>query len=756
MAQYPILRLTKGSALTYVEMDSNLTWLSSNLSGSNIYITGSSVNITGSTTIAGDLIVRGTGSFDVFVTNYYSSSIIYSSGSTKFGDTLDDTHQFTGSVFITGSTISLQGGNFSGSGANLFNIPASGITGLNLSRIATGSITASVDTNISASFRLVSGSNTLFNVDHVGRTWIGNGTAVNAGYQFDVNGTARMQNTLTISAGGANITGSVNITGTLNAPAAASNHQIGNIQIINSGNAGSTGIGISTQDSAFQFQGYSGGINLTNPAYFGFRQWNNQATTLNFSSSGIIRVYNIGWIDGNQNNVSGNSLWLQPIYNFAGTRTGITVRGFYYDPVLTSLTNTIHRAIETTTGDVLFGTASGSVGIGANTSINASAILDITSTTKGFLPTRTATTASITTPVQGLLTYLTASGDVEGLWQYRTGSGGWVQFLHNSSSIPASSIVGLNLSRITTGSVTASVSTGVNLFNVRSGSISYFNILNTGQQVISSPTVILSSSDSGYLISQSLSQSGSTEFSKIVGVNITPTFFSTTSSQTETALRVSPTFTGSYSGSLASNIIVDFGTSTSGSLLLIDDVTSGSVYTVNDYVGLPVLEVTSDAQVNMYDYPYAVFNKSASYISLGLPSTFAIDSAVYLRADIVMDEGFNFSSRIAQGNGTTLNDSTASLYTFTFGTNTGSAHVNAVITGYDSASRATISGEIKSTIKCLSGVASIIGTNFRYINAENAGVNIDLTVTSNTFSVKAYGTGSRTYIWGATVTTQVI
>jgi hypothetical protein len=281
-------------------------------------------------------------------------------------------------------------------------------------------------------------------------------------------------------------------------------------------------------------------------------------------------------------------------------------------------------------------------------------------------------------------------------------------------------------------------------------------ISNNGQQFVTSPVMTLTSSNAGYLISQSLVHSGSIPFTRLTGVNITPSFTNTTSSQTQTALRVSALFTGSASGSNTNNVIVDFGTQTSGSMFVIDDIVSGSVYTVNDFFGLPVLEVTSDAQVNMYDYPYAVFNKSASYVSLGLPSTFAVDSAVYLRADTVMDEGFGFTNRVAQGNGTTLNDSTASLYTFTFTTNTGSAYVNAVVTGYDSASRATISGEIKSTIKCLSGVASIIGNNFRYVNSENAGVNIDLTVSSNTFSVRAYGTGSRTYVWAATVTTQVI
>jgi hypothetical protein len=269
--------------------------------------------------------------------------------------------------------------------------------------------------------------------------------------------------------------------------------------------------------------------------------------------------------------------------------------------------------------------------------------------------------------------------------------------------------------------------------------------------------MILSSSNSGYLISQSLTHSGSTaEFSKIVGVNITPTFFSTTSSQTETALRVSPTFTGSYSGSLASNIIVDFGTSTSGSILLIDDITSGSVYAVNDFFGLPVFEIFSDAQVNMYDYPYAVFNKSGSYLNLGLPQTFAVDSAVNVKADLVIDEGLGIISRVSQGNGTTLNDSTASLYTYTFGAASGSVLMSAVVTGYDSASRDMISGEVKSSIRYRASTAGIVGTNFRYINADNNVVNFDITVSSNTAVLKAYGTGSRTYVWGATITTQII
>lgn len=66
--------------------------------------TGSAA-ISGALEVTGDVTIYGTASVNVLVTNYESSSIIYSSGSTKFGDSLDDTHQFTGSAIISGSLI---------------------------------------------------------------------------------------------------------------------------------------------------------------------------------------------------------------------------------------------------------------------------------------------------------------------------------------------------------------------------------------------------------------------------------------------------------------------------------------------------------------------------------------------------------------------------------------------------------------------------------------------------------------------------
>jgi hypothetical protein len=73
--------------------------------------------------VNGDLMVNGTASFKQV--NFLSSSIVYSSGSTKFGDSMDDTHQVTGSLLVTGSIVadsitvlSASIGNVSGSISN--------------------------------------------------------------------------------------------------------------------------------------------------------------------------------------------------------------------------------------------------------------------------------------------------------------------------------------------------------------------------------------------------------------------------------------------------------------------------------------------------------------------------------------------------------------------------------------------------------------------------------------------------------------
>jgi len=61
------------------------------------------LTLTGDTTMTGDLTVGGTVTAQEFHAEFVSSSIIYESGSTKFGDSTDDLHERTGSLDVSGS-----------------------------------------------------------------------------------------------------------------------------------------------------------------------------------------------------------------------------------------------------------------------------------------------------------------------------------------------------------------------------------------------------------------------------------------------------------------------------------------------------------------------------------------------------------------------------------------------------------------------------------------------------------------------------
>ena len=77
------------------------TYNSNGISGS-LNVTGS-VIVTGSLTVEGDASVSGTLTVQEFHTEFVSSSILFESGSTVFGNSSDDTHQFSGSIKTSGS-----------------------------------------------------------------------------------------------------------------------------------------------------------------------------------------------------------------------------------------------------------------------------------------------------------------------------------------------------------------------------------------------------------------------------------------------------------------------------------------------------------------------------------------------------------------------------------------------------------------------------------------------------------------------------
>lgn len=143
------LRSDKGSALTHTEVDNNFRSFiySSSLSGQviSLFTSASSGNvqsiniasvggvandtqiiyrsgsvnigsndlkydyredkfrIAANTEITGSLVIKGTLQAEQVHTTFTSSSVVFQSGSTRFGNTIDDTHLFTGSLFISGA-----------------------------------------------------------------------------------------------------------------------------------------------------------------------------------------------------------------------------------------------------------------------------------------------------------------------------------------------------------------------------------------------------------------------------------------------------------------------------------------------------------------------------------------------------------------------------------------------------------------------------------------------------------------------------
>jgi hypothetical protein len=126
------------------------------VTGSNTVIDSPTIQLIGSATLNGQPITTaGDLTLDKIKSGVVTASV--STGPDAF------TLESAGTALFKVSNT----GILSGSGANLFNIPASGITGLNLSRVATGSVSASVNVG-ETPFQVTSGSSTLAAVSSSG------------------------------------------------------------------------------------------------------------------------------------------------------------------------------------------------------------------------------------------------------------------------------------------------------------------------------------------------------------------------------------------------------------------------------------------------------------------------------------------------------------------------------------------------------------------------------------------------------------
>ena len=76
--------------------------------------------------------------------------------------------QVTGSLIVSAGVSGSFSGSFEGDGSGLTGIPSSAITGLQLFRISSGSISASVDVDTTSIFNVISSGNKILNLDDAG------------------------------------------------------------------------------------------------------------------------------------------------------------------------------------------------------------------------------------------------------------------------------------------------------------------------------------------------------------------------------------------------------------------------------------------------------------------------------------------------------------------------------------------------------------------------------------------------------------
>ena len=135
---------------------------------------GNAIQIGNSVTMTGSLVVTGFIETQELRTTYISSSILYRSGSTKFGDELGDTHSFTGSLTVSGS-ISVPGSNLvSGSSQVISLLPSGTISGsvqiLNGSGVFSGSAQVDVMSTTNIARLATTGSNTFSGIQTINTT----------------------------------------------------------------------------------------------------------------------------------------------------------------------------------------------------------------------------------------------------------------------------------------------------------------------------------------------------------------------------------------------------------------------------------------------------------------------------------------------------------------------------------------------------------------------------------------------------------
>jgi hypothetical protein len=271
----------------------------------------------------------------------------------------------------------------------------------------------------------------------------------------------------------------------------------------------------------------------------------------------------------------------------------------------------------------------------------------------------------------------------------------------NLNSIPASAIVGLNLSQIATGSVTASVTP--TQFSVISGSITKFQVTGTGVTVGNATTDI-------HRVTGSLNVTGSSTLRGTV--NITPA-----TSTTNSLVVTGPTLLSGSQNTISGSVLTVVGSGSAqpvftvqgsqGELFSVTDSLSGSLFSVNDISGLPIMEVFSDGTTLIGDYldPMLITTKKVTLTNSGTFTIYSLPTASYDTA--FFDYSVRSGSNARAGQIMAIQSGTSVNYTETttmdFGSTSGVSlgvfvsGSNMVLTG----SAATSAWTIKTIVRSL-------------------------------------------------------
>jgi len=128
--------------LNQLSVDTSVNITGSLVASSSVYLQGltdtNQANIVSIDVATGQLYYQGTGSFTATTASYILSSGV--DGPSGMDSILSASYAATGDGTFSGSF----SGSFAGDGAGLTNVPASGIVGLQLNQIGSGSVTASI------------------------------------------------------------------------------------------------------------------------------------------------------------------------------------------------------------------------------------------------------------------------------------------------------------------------------------------------------------------------------------------------------------------------------------------------------------------------------------------------------------------------------------------------------------------------------------------------------------------------------------